>query len=46
MTPPDRHTAILFGIIAVLLLCIGLAACATGPNEKPRWKAYSLEVKE
>ena len=34
---------VVFGLAALVILA--LAGCATGPNEKPVWKGYYMDVK-
>ena len=41
----ERGIMALGAVLLILILAGALAGCASGPNEKPRWKAYSLEVR-
>lgn len=42
MNWPTAAVAVAF---MVMIMVLAVAGCASGPNEKPVWKAYRLEVR-
>lgn len=49
MTTREKHEHIawIVGTVAVLLALVLTPGCANSPgNPKPKWKAYSLDIKE